>query len=362
MESRSISQEYFIKVMNKFLYFCLTFFLIFVLVSAVSADYTIDASDHDSLNEALESIPMDPGIVTLKISKHNLKDTDVEIYLPNDRNIKEFILTVSDNDPVVSLPEIARICANGVPLTIGEGLVLENASIYGGACVSGEKVQLESSSLTISATVGFVFGGGFAEGGGSSEVKETSITLTKTGTAYYEIFGGGHAFGKSSRVFSENTDVRIEGTADYVLGGGFAEAGGYSECTQTNVLTAEGSSVPVALFSGGSASGSGSLSTVGNAKAVVNGIANWAFSGDFAFGGGETRLEHATRLEILSTGRSEIAYMGSFSSDPGSDAYVNTSELMSCGETGQIVKDSQSADGGEARTLIKAFFPCKTDN
>ena len=206
---------------------------------------------------------------------------------------------------------------------------------------------------------GFDFGGGFAEGGGSSEVKETSITLTKTGTAYYEIFGGGHAFGKSSRVFSENTDVRIEGTADYVLGGGFAEAGGYSECTQTNVLTAEGSSVPVALFSGGSASGSGSLSTVGNAKAVVNGIADWAFSGDFAFGGGETRLEHATRLEILSTGRSEIAYMGSFSSDPGSDAYVNTSELMSCGETGQIVKDSQSADGGEARTLIKAFFPCK---
>ena len=342
MESRSISQEYFIKVMNKFLYFCLIFFLIFVLVSAVSADYTIDASDHDSLNEALESIPMDPGIVTLKISKHNLKDTDAEIYLQNDRNIKAFILTVSDNDPVVSLPEIARICANGVPLTIGEGLVLENASIYGGACVSGEKVQLESSSLTISATVGFVFGGGFAEGGGSSEVKETSITLTKTGTAYYEIFGGGHAFGKSSRVFSENTDVRIEGTADYVLGGGFAEAGGYSECTQTNVTTGENSNIPVALFSGG--------------------IANWAFSGDFAFGGGETRLEHATRLEILSSGRSEIAYMGSFSSDPGSDAFVNTSELMSCGETGQIVKDSQSADGGEARTLIKAFFPCKTDN
>ena len=305
---------------------------------------------------------MDPGIVTLKISKHNLKDTDAELYVHDDRNIKELILTVSDKDPVVSLPEIARICANGVPLTIGEGLVLENASIYGGACVSGEKVQLESSSLTISATVGFVFGGGFAEGGGRSEVKETSITLTKTGTAYYEIFGGGHAFGKSSRVFSENTDVRIEGTADYVLGGGFAEAGGYSECTQTNVTTGENSNIPVALFSGGSASGSGSLSMVGNAKAVVSGIANWAFSGDFAFGGGETRLEHATRLEILSSGRSEIAYMGSFSSDPGSDAFVNTSELMSCGETGQIVKDSQSADGGEARTLIKAFFPCKTDN
>ena len=348
--------------MSKFTVLLIVFLLMLCSFGFASGDLVIEADDHASVSEALASIPMDPGIVTLKIFKHNLKDTDAELYVPDDRNIKEIIFTVSDNDPVVSLPEIARICANGVPLTIGEGLVIENASIYGGSCVSGDKVQLESSSLTISGTVGFVFGGGFAEGGGRSEVKETSITLTKTGTAYYEIFGGGHAFGKSSRVFSENTDVRIEGTADYVLGGGFAEAGGYSECTQTNVTTGESSNIPVALFSGCSASGSGSLSTVGNAKAVVNGIANWAFSGDFAFGGGETRLEHATRLEILSSGRSQIAYMGSFSSDPGSDAFVNTSELMSCGETGQIVKDSQSADGGKARTLIKAFFPCETDN
>ena len=327
-----------------------------------SGDLVIEADDHASVSEALASIPMDPGIVTLKISKTNLKDIDTEINLPDNRNIKEIHFVVSNSDPTVSLPETARICANGVPFTIGEGLVLENASIYGGACVSGEKVQIESSSLTISGTVGFVFGGGFAEARGSSEVSEPSVTLTKSGTVYYEIFGGGHAFGKGSRVFSENTNVQIDGTADYVLGGGFAEAGGSSECTQTNVTTGESSKIPVALFSGGSASGNRSLSTVGNAKAVVSGIANWAFSGDFAFGGGETRLEHASRLEILSTGRSQIAYMGSFSSDQDSDAFVNTSELMSCGETGQIVKDSQSADGGEARTLIKAFFPCKTDN
>ena len=359
MENGSLFREYFIKVMNKTIYFLITFFLIFVLFSAASGDFSIDVTDHDSLTEALESIPDDAGTVTLKFSKNILKDIDKNIYLPDDRNIKDILLEVSDVDLTISLPEIERICANGVPLTIGEGIVLEYASIYGGACVSGEQVQIKSSSLTISGTVGFVFGGGFAENGGSSEVMEPSVTLTKSGTAYYEIFGGGHAFGKGSRVFSENTTVLIEGNADYVLGGGFAEGGGLSECTQTNVTTAEGSTVAIALFTGGSASGKGSLSTVGNAKAVASGIAHWAFSGDFAFGGGETRLEHASRLEILPTGRSEIAYMGSFASDMGSDAYVNTSELMSCGETGQILQNSQSADGGKAKTLIKALFPCE---
>ena len=348
--------------MRKFTELFILVLLMLCSFGCASGNLVIEADDHASVSEALASIPMNPGIVTLKISKHDLKDIDTELYLPNDRNIKELIFTVSGNDPVVSLPEIARICANGVPLTIGENIVLEYASIYGGACAAGEKVQIKSSSLTISGTVGFVFRGGFSEAGGSSEVAETSVTLTKSGIVYYEVFGGGHAFGKGSRAFSENTDVRIEGTADYVLGGGFAEAGGSSECIQTNVTTAEGSSVPVALFSGGSASGNGSLSTVGNAKAVVNGIANWAFSGDFAFGGGATRLEHASRLEILSSGKSEIAYMGSFSSDQGSDAYVNTSELMSCGETGRIQQNSQSANGGNARTLIKALFPCEAGN
>ena len=345
--------------MNKSSCLLLSVLLMFVMFSAAAGDYFIDGSAYDSLTEALDSVPQNPGAVTLKISMDNIKEIDNKIHLPSDRNIKEFILIKSDDSADVSLPEIERICANGVPLTIGEGIVLEYASIYGGACVSGKTASLKSSSLTISGTVGFVFGGGFAENGGRSEVTETSVTLTKTGTAYYEIFGGGHAFGRGSRVFSENTAVQIEGTADYVLGGGFAEAGGLSECTQTNVTTSEESGISVALFSGGSASGKTSLSTVGNAKAVVSGKANWAFSGDFAFGGGETRLEHSSRLEILPTGSAEIAYMGSFSSDTGSDAYVNTSELMSCGQTGQILQNGQSANSGKVRTLVKALFPCE---
>ena len=350
------------KVMSKFSCLLSVVLLILFSFSIVRADYSIDNSDFETLNEALNSIPNDPSVVTLRFSSNNLKGFDTGLDVPADRNIKEFIILPGEDITGISLPELQRICAGGVPLTIGEGLLLENASIYGGACVSGEETQLEKSSLTISGTVGFVFGGGFAEAGGASDVRETSVTLTKSGTAYYEIFGGGHAYGKRSRVTSENTSVLIEGSTDYVLGGGFAEGGGRSECTQTNVTASEGSNIAIALFSGGSAAGAGSLSLVGNAKAIVSGYANSAFSGDFAFSGGETRLEHASRLEILPTGSTEIAYMGSFASDNGSDAYVNTAELMSCGQTGQIRQDSQSADGGIAKTLIKALFPCKTDN
>lgn len=343
--------------MNKYL-LILTIILLFS-VSTVSADFVINTEDYESVTEALEAVPMDAGTVTLKLSKHNLKDSDSILNIPSERNIKEFFIIPDGETETVSLPGLERICANGVPLTIGAGLNLENTSIYGGICVSGEEASLESSAVTIEGSVGFVFGGGFAENGGTSAVSETSVTLTKTGLVYYEIFGGGHAYGEGSRVRSELTSVSISGTADYALGGGFAEDGGTSECVRTDINIETDASIPVALFSGGSASGQGSLSTVDNAKAVLKGQTDWAFSGDFAFGGGTTRLERASRLEIPETGTAGIAYMGSFSSDEGSDAFVNTSELMVCGTASQIVRNSQSTDRGEAKTLIKAFFPCE---
>ncbi|MBQ6517716.1 MAG: hypothetical protein IJI14_03295 [Anaerolineaceae bacterium] len=345
--------------MSKITQISILFSLMFLFTTlSAAADFVIDMDDHGSLTEALENIPMDAGIVTLKLSKQNLKDSDTKLSLPDDRNIKEFVIMPPDGSENISCPEMERICANGIPLTIGEGVALENASIYGGRCASGEEAQIETSNLTIAGSVGFVFGGGFAENGGTSNVTETFVTLKNSGVVYFEIFGGGHAYSEGSQVKSESTSLKISGTADYVLGGGFAEDGGTSECLHTDITVTEESNIPVALFSGGSASGSGSLSSVENAKAAVAGRANWAFSGDFAFAGGETRLNGSSRLEILSAGISEIAYMGSFSSDEGSAAYVNTAELMVCGTAAQIVQNSQSTDHGEARTMVKALFPC----
>ncbi|MBR6090471.1 MAG: hypothetical protein IKP86_11085 [Anaerolineaceae bacterium] len=196
------------------------------------------------------------------------------------------------------------------------------------------------------------------EDGGSSYVGNTSVTLKENGTVYYEVFGGGHAYGAGSISKTGSTQVLIEGTTDYVLGGGFAEDGGSAGCEQTHVTVSENAEIPVALFSGGSAAGKGSLSTVENAAALLNGRANWVFSGDFAFSEGETRLIRASLLQIGPSGAAEIAYLGSFSSDDGSYAFVNTAELQNCGAVEQIVQNSQATDGGKAETLIRSLLTC----
>ena len=123
----------------------------------------------------------------------------------------------------------------------------------------------------------------------------------------------------------------------------------------------EKASVEVALFGGGSASGEGSLSVVGNTLTRLQGFAHWAFPGDFAFDGGHTRLDEAGRLEILPSGSAVEAYLGGFSSDPGSNAELNTAELMNCGTVETVIKRSQSTDGGKASTRIPAVFPCAAD-
>ena len=328
------------------------------IFSSAGADLTLDASDFGSVSDALAAIPEDAENVILKISKDNLKESDAELDIPSDRGATGITLLPADETKTLSLPGILRICANGVPLTIGEGIVLENASIYGGACVSGGEVRLESSSVTLLGTVGFVFGGGFAEEGGSSIVTETSVTIAENALVYYEVFGGGHAVGKDSRAFSEQTNVSLSGTTDYLLGAGFAEDGAGSECTRTSVNVSESGDVEVALFAGGSAAGEGSSSSVDNSFARLDGFAHWAFSGDFAFDGGETRLERAGRLEIAPSGSSVNAYLGSFASDSGSSAWVNTAELMNCGAVELVIERGQGTDGGTAKTMITANFPC----
>ncbi len=326
--------------------------------SCVSADIILDTAEFGSVTDTMARVPENAGEVTLKISKENLKENDAELEIPSDRGITGITILPADETKALSLPEIKRICANGVPLTVGAGIILENASVYGGACVSGMDVRLDASSVTITGTVGFVFGGGFAENGGSSAVAETSVTVTEGALVYYEVFGGGHAVGPDSTAESDLTKITLSGTTDYLLGAGFAEDGGSSGCTRTSVLIGETGDVEVALFAGGSASGKGSRSSVDNSFARLEGFAHWAFPGDFAFGGGETRLERAGRLEISAAGSSVNAYLGSFASDSGSSAWMNTAELMNCGAVELVFQRGEGTDGGSAKTMITADFPC----
>lgn len=345
--------------MSKYLkLFIIILLILYIKFSFVSADLTLETSEFGSVSAALAAVSENAGEVTLKISSNDLKENDAKLDIPADRGISGITFLPADDSKILSFPGIQRICANGIPLTIGSGLSLENASVYGGACVSGTDVRLDASSVTIAGSVGFVFGGGFAENGGSSAVAETSVTVTEGALVYYEVFGGGHAVGPDSMAESDLTKITLSGTTDYLLGAGFAEDGSSSGCTRTSVLIGETGDVEVALFAGGSASGEGSRSSVDNSFARLEGFAHWAFPGDFAFGGGETRLERAGRLEISAAGSAVNAYLGSFASDSGSSAWMNTAELMNCGAVELVFQRGEGTDGGSAKTMITADFPC----
>lgn len=350
--------------MNRFLKilsacFCSVLFLLTILPAA--ADFTLNADEYDSLSSAVDAIPADAGNVTVFLSGNKTDTEEPPVMIPTDRGITELHLRPAPDRETVSLDGITRICANGVPLTVGSGIRMDNASIYGGACVFGMDASLSSSDLWIGGTVGYVFGGGLAENGGTSIVTETNVTVEEGALVYFEVFGGGHASGIGSRVFTESANTVLSGETDYLLGAGYAESGGTSECIRTTVLVEEKGSVAVALFGGGSAADEHSFSSVDSSFTQLYGSAHWAFPGDFAFGGGETSLNRSGRLEILASGSVSEVYLGSFSSDPGSNAFMNTAELMNCGIAGTEFRRSQSADGGEAKTQVTAVFPCRVD-
>ncbi len=347
-----------VKIMSKKSLYLITVLLMFCRIMPASADIILNTADFGSITDTLNAIPADAGNVSLLLGPGVFGENDARLEIPAGRGITVIRMLPAGGIDHLSFPDLERICANGIPLEIGKGIELENASIYGGACVSGEEVSLETSSLRIEGIVGFAFGGGFAENGSSSAVKEPSVTVAEGALVYYEVFGGGHAFGTDSRVFSDSASVLLEGTTDYLLGAGFAEDGGRSECVSTSLLVSETGEVAVALFGGGSAAGEGSISSVDNTFSRLYGKAHWTFPGDFAFSGGETQLNRAGRVEILSSGSVVNAYQGSFSSDPGSSANVNTAELMNCGVVELVIDRSQAADGGTAKTLITANFPC----
>ena len=64
------------------------------------------------------------------------------------------------------------------------------------------------------------------------------------------------------------------------------------------------------------------------------------------------------RLEILPTGSAVNAFFGSFASDPGSTAYMNTAEMLNCGTVELVLKRGQGTDGGTVQTMIIAEFTC----
>ncbi len=335
----------------------LTLVLILAAAFPAAADFYLNASDYASAADAVAAIPEDAGSVTFYFdSLCAWKDS---LTIPRNRGIASLRMIPAEGVKTASVPALIRIFADGIPLSIGAGMVMNETSVYGGTYSSAGCTVTVSTSVTCAGAVGYIFGGSLSEDGGCAEVQNAAVVIEPGGTVFYEVFGGGHAAGEGSVSNVGTSSVSHAGSADYVLGGGFAEYGGSVSVTQTHVSVTESGSVEVALFAGGSAVDEGSLAAVENSLAVLDGTANWAFPGDFAFGAGETRTEKAGRLEISATGHAGSAFIGSFASDENTYAVIDTAELMNCGTADSVISRSLSADGGRAETLHVANFACR---
>lgn len=335
----------------------LTIAILLAAAFPAAADFHLNASDYASAEDAAAAIPENAGAVTFFFD--SLCEWNGTLTIPRNRGIDSLRLVPAEGVKTASVPSLISIFAEGIPLYIGAGMVMNETSIYGGTYSAAGCAELGSASVTSAGAVGYIFGGSLAEDGGCAEVLNTEVVIEPEGIVFYEVFGGGHAAGEGSVSNVSQSSVTHAGSSDYVLGGGFAEYGGSVTVTQANAAVTESGSVEVALFAGGSAVDEGSLSVVENSLAVLEGRANWAFPGDFAFGAGMTRTEKAGRLEISAAGHAGSAFIGSFASDENSYAVIDTAELMNCGSADSIISHSLSADGGKAETLHTANFACR---
>ena len=136
------------------------------------------------------------------------------------------------------------LCANGIPLTVEQGVNLRNGFLVGGYCVAQyDTEKAEDSVLIINGSADYVIGGGLAMTSGAvSSVKNVNIVLN--------------------------------GTAATVHGGGYAFNGGVADVSGTaNLIMTRGSSVSNALYAGGYAAGQGSSAPVNSAHVIALGSA-----------------------------------------------------------------------------------------
>lgn len=335
------------------------FLLVFGLFQRVFGEDPIIlyTSDHqDSLSRTIKAIPEHGGDVKILIDAPLTGEEDSYLMALQYRDIAS--LTIGTKVPVV-IDNILELYAWGIPLTIGENIDLRNCSIYGGgAAQTGESLSFDQTDITLNGSAAFVFGGGFADGGGECTVDSGSVHTGADSTVYYEIFGGGFAHGSGSVSVTRSARVYVSGESDYVLGGGFAEAGGTALGEEAEIVLGEGAIVNIALFGGCSAAGSESTAKIGEGITLVNGYAHWAFGGDFAYDGGKTMTDRLQKLTVGSNGHCASLYLGSFSSGEGSSADVDTSELHidGNGRADELTAGCLPTDGGKCRTIRAADF------
>lgn len=326
------SDKIFLMKKNKlfFVIFVLTFLL---FTTPVLADTTVKIGDnysYQTLNEALNALPKNAGVVTFQLMNDLNSSVDAVISVPDNKGITELKIVCGKSEGIIKAGNILQLFANGISFMLGPSVEMDNAWIFGGAQADSKRIRkVQNTKLTINGSVAYVFGGGGAFSGGTSTVAETAeVELGDGGKIYWEIFGGGFAQGEASHSEVTDTKLDIYGETDYALAGGLAQDGGTATVRNSSSLSImDSGKVNIALFGGGSAVGKGSIYETQDSFVNIHGNVAWAFGGDFVYQGGTSYLSGTANVFIDQNGKAKAVYGGSFATDPGSRAEVNQTKV-----------------------------------
>ncbi len=228
-------------------------FLIFILILTVSGSAAAAGGDQViivgqngiyDLASAVRAIGDNAGNAVIYMNGSVNINSQIELPIGK-KGLTSVTIASYTGAPVTIAMNGSVICANGVPLTIEQGVSLTNGFLVGGKCAAqyGQKETVSESVLVINGNADYVIGGGLAMGYGAvSTIKVTNIIL--------------------------------RGNANIIFGGGYAFNGGTADVsTRTDVFLLHGSSVSNAVYGGGFASGYGSFAPVKACKTIALGTA-----------------------------------------------------------------------------------------
>ena len=158
---------------------------------------------------AMTKIAPETTDLRLKIG-YNFNE-NYSVTLPNDGNALRQVTIDADTPVTVNMQNLS-IYANGVKLTIGAGVTLQNSVIYAGGKSDSGRSHKESAELVIAGTVGTVYaGGGVGCPGCSAGVGESTVTIS--GYVMNSVYGGGYAVEKGARAENGTTTLILTNTS-----------------------------------------------------------------------------------------------------------------------------------------------------
>ena len=193
---------------------------------------------------AVNSIGDNAGKVMIYLTGSTRINAQIE--LPSGRKgLSSVTIASYTGAPVTVSMGGSVICANGIPLTIEQGVTMSDGFLVGGKCAAqyGQAQTVSESVLVINGEADYVIGGGLAMG-----------------------------YGAVSTV--KNSNIIINGNANVVHGGGYAYNGGTADVsTRADVYLTRGSNVSKAVYGGGYAGGYGAYAPVRACHTIVLGTA-----------------------------------------------------------------------------------------